>query len=110
MDVDKKIAAQQQHIDNMEKELQRLEQENQSLKQIVPDKTKIAVFNEAMSRLQADLVATFILKTKYKAAVEQVLILKQNYQTEMDSLLARLRGDVGKAEQFAKVRKSHNKK
>lgn len=110
MNTDKKIAVQQQHIEAMETELKRLQQENESLKQLVPDGTEIAMFNAAMSRLQADLAAALVLKTKYEAAVEHITTLKQNYQTEMDSLLARLRGGVEKSEQFDKVRRSHNMK
>lgn len=110
MNADKKIAVQQQHIETMEKELQRLQQENQSLKQLVPSETDIATFKAAMSRLEANLAATLALKTKYEAAVEHITTLKKNYKAEMDSLLARLRGDVRKAEQFDKIRKSHSMK
>lgn len=110
MNTDKKIAVQQQHIEAMETELKRLQEENESLKKLVPDGTEIAMFNAAMSRLQADLAAALALKTKYEAAIEHIATLKQNYQSEMDNLLARLRGDVEKSEQFDKVRKSHNMK
>lgn len=110
MKADKKIAVQQRHIETMEKELQRLQQENQSLKQLVPSETDIATFKAQMSRLETNLAAALALKTQYEAAVEHITTLKQNYQTEMDSLLARLRGDVDKTEQFDKVRRNHNMK
>ena len=110
MKADKKIAVQQRHIETMEKELQRLQQENQSLKQLVPSETDIATFKAQMSRLETNLAAALVLKTKYEAIVEHISTLKQNYQSEMDSLLARLRGNVQKAEQFDEIRKSHNMK
>lgn len=110
MKADKKIAVQQRHIETMEKELQRLQQENQSLKQLVPSETDIATFKAQMSRLETNLAAALALKTQYEAIVEHISTLKQNYQSEMDSLLARLRGNVQKAEQFDEIRKSHNMK
>lgn len=79
---------------DMEAELQRLREENETLKKIVPNGKEIALFNAAASRLRAEYNAVRALKAQYKAIVQEAAALKERYRTEMDELLTRLRSDV----------------
>ena len=95
---DKKVAIQQQHIEEMEQEIQRLKQENEVLKQMIPDGTNVQPVKKVYARLQNALAEATLLKKQYEAANEAIKIVKQNYETEVNELLTRLRGDVARAE------------
>lgn len=95
---DKKVAIQQQHIEELGQEIQRLKQENEVLKQMIPDGTNVQPVKKVYARLQNALAEATLLKKQYEAANEAIKIVKQNYETEVNELLTRLRGDVARAE------------
>lgn len=98
MNTDKKIAVQQQCIEDLEKEIQSLKQENEVLKQMIPNGTDIQPVKEVYTRLQEALAKALILQKQYEATNEAIKIVKQNYEAEVNELLTRLRGDVARAE------------
>lgn len=95
---DKKVAIQQQHIEKLEQEIQLLKQENEVLKQMIPDGTNVQSVKKVYARLQKALAEATLLKKQYEASNEAIKIFKQNYETEVNDLLTRLRGDVARAE------------
>lgn len=98
MNTDKKIAIQQQRIEELEIENQKLQQENDVLKQMIPDGTNVQPVKKVYARLQNALSEATLLKKQYEAANEAIKIVKQNYEAEVNDLLTRLRGDVARAE------------
>lgn len=98
MTTDKKLAIQQQRIEELEKENQKLQQENEVLKQMIPDGTDVQPVKKVYARLQNILAEATLLKKQYEAANEAIKIVKQNYEREVNELLSRLRGDVAQAE------------
>lgn len=98
MTTDKKLAIQQQRIEELEKENQKLQQENEVLKQMIPDGTNVQPVKKVYARLQNALAEATLLKKQYEAANEAIKIVKQNYEAEVNELLTRLRSDVTKAE------------
>lgn len=98
MTTDKKLAIQQQRIEELEKENQKLQQENEVLKQMIPDGTNVQPVKKVCARLQNALAEATLLKKQYEAANEAIKIVKQNYEAEVNELLTRLRGDVARAE------------
>ena len=98
MTTDKKLAIQQQRIEELEKENLKLQQENEVLKQMIPDGTNVQPVKKVYARLQNALAEATLLKKQYEAANEAIKIVKQNYETEVNELLTRLRGDVARAE------------
>ena len=95
---DKKVAIQQQHIKELEQEIQRLKQENEVLKQMIPDGTNVQPVKKVYALWQNALAEATLLKKQYEAANEAIKIVKQNYEAEVNELLTRLRGDVTQAE------------
>ena len=98
MNTDKKIAIQQQRIEELERENQKLQQENDVLKQMIPNGTDVLPVKKVYARLQNALAEATLLKKQYEAANEAIKIVKQNYEAEVNELLTRLRGDVARAE------------
>ena len=98
MNTDKKVAVQQQCIADLEKEIHRLKQENEVLKQMIPNGTDIQPVKKGHAQLQKELAEATLLKKQYEAANEAIKIVKQNYEAEVNELLTRLRGDVAQAE------------
>ena len=98
MTTDKKLAIQQQRIEELEKENQKLQQENEVLKQMIPDGTNVQPVKKVYARLQNALAEATLLKKQYEAANEAIKIIKQNYEAEVNELLTTLRSDVTKAE------------
>lgn len=95
---DKKLAVQEQHIAKLESEIQRLKQENEFLKQVIPTGADVPPVKEVYVRFQKALVDALVLKKQYETANETIKILRKNYEMEMNELLSRLRGDVARAE------------
>lgn len=93
-----KLALLQNQIDNLEKENEHLKQENDFLRQMIPNGTDVQPVKEVYDRLQKALADALILQRQYESANEAIKILKQNYETEVNELLTRLRGDVARAE------------
>ena len=93
-----KIAVQQQCIDDLEKEVQNLKKENEMLKQMIPDGTKVQPVKKVYAQLQKGLAEVILMKKQYEAANEAIKIIKRNYEAEVNELLTRLRGDVARAE------------
>lgn len=98
MNTDKKIAIQQQRIEELERENQKLQQENDVLKQMIPNGTDVLPVKKVYARLQNALAEATLLKKQYEAANEAIKIVKRNYEAEVNELLTRLRGDVARAE------------
>lgn len=98
MNIDKKIAIQQQRIEDLERENQKLKQENDVLKQMFPNGTDVQHIKEVYDRLQKTLADALILKKQCETANEAIKLTKQNYETEVNDLLTRLRCDVARAE------------
>ena len=98
MNTDKKIAIQQQRIEELERENQKLQQENDVLKQMIPNGTDVLPVKKVYARLQNALAEATLLKKQYEAANEAIKIVKRNYEEEVNELLTRLRGDVARAE------------
>lgn len=98
MNNEKKIATQQKCIDELEAEFSRLKQENEALKQLIPNGTNIQPIKEVYARLQKELADTKALKLTYESANKAIGIAKQNYETEVSNLISRLRKDVARAE------------
>lgn len=94
MNNEKKIAMQQQCINELEAEIARLKQENEALKQLIPNGTDIQPVKKVCARLQKELADVTALKKKYEEANETFKIIKKNYETEMTKLLSQLRGSV----------------
>lgn len=98
MNTDKKIAIQQQRIEELERENQKLQQENDVLKQMIPNGTDVLPVKKVYARWQNALAEATLLKKQYEAANEAIKIVKRNYEAEVNELLTRLRGDVSRAE------------
>lgn len=98
MNIDKKIVVEQQCIEDLGNEIQRLKQENDALKQMISSGTNVQPVKKIYDQLQKELAEATLLKKGYEAANEAIMVTKQNYEAEVKELLTRLRGDVARAE------------
>lgn len=65
---------------------------------MIPNGTDVKPVKEVYDRMQKALAEALILRKQYEAANESIKIVKRNYETEVNELLTRLRGDVAQAE------------
>lgn len=100
MNYEKKLSMQQRCIENLEKEVNRLEQENKFLKQLIPDSDRTEQVRDIYSQLQSTLSETLAMKKQYESSIKAVSKMKQKYKAKMNDLLERLRTDVKKKENF----------
>lgn len=96
MNNDKRVSAQQQRIEALQKEVMRLTLENYTLKQLIPDGCDADPAKDTYLRLQKTLADTVMLKMQFKAAIEAAKIAKENYEKEINDLLAKLRSKCSK--------------
>lgn len=98
MNTDKKVAIQQQRIEELERENQKLQQENDVLKQMIPNGTDVLPVKDVYTRLEKVLADALALKKQYEALCSEASKFMLDKKAEVNELLTRLRGDVARAE------------